>query len=745
MNTSTRLRRLGQRSHAQRAAGTASPQSGETLLEVLIALVIIGISSVALLGGLVTTITSSSDHRSLATLDTLLRNFAESAKSEIQQQSNPAFTTCASTYRLVSSPSPASGPASGTAAGAVGSQVTVFVTKFDAGTTVSVTVGGQAATVTSGGTVGNTSGATNSTVTFTVPALPAQPSGPYPIVVSDTGGATANAATGFTVVPWAGSLTPQDDGPTGTQVTVPITGFAANATLTVQVGGIGATTVPAVTKADASGSQNVTFDVPAGAGAGSNSVKIFDSSGDSATARTGFYVGAGSPSSTSNANGTSTSLNLYTLGIQSVSQWISSAQAFSSTCVPPNTSGIQLITVVATAPNKVGDTLSFVVTGSTPPTTLNALSPTSGPKGSSVTITGSGFTPSAMLTIKFGTATATITSGGAVTLAGLVNAVVTVPNSLTPGTSYTVSVTDGTNTANAPGQFTVTSQTIIINPTSGPWSSAAKITGTGFLPISPLTITFNGATVTPTSGGTSLVDGSVNAVITIPTVTSGPYTVTVTDPSGNTASATYTVTKSAPMSNVVTNSGGATATLGSSVVFTATVTGQGGITPTGTETWTVAGTAGVTTCSANTGFTAVTGNTNTATCTVVLSKVGTYIVSAAYSGDGNYSALTSATDTVSVLTKYTPAVAVSGSAVGTTLTFTATVTGPTGGATPTGTMAWTGVTCSTKTGPTGASNVATYTCVINGASTTTTYTATATYPGDANYNTKAGTSAGVKG
>jgi hypothetical protein len=77
---------------------------------------------------------------------------------------------------------------------------------------------------------------------------------------------------------------------------------------------------------------------------------------------------------------------------------------------------------------------------------------------------------------------------------------------------------------------------------------------------------------------------------------------------------------------------------------------------------------------------------------------------------------------------------------GGTLVFTATVTGPSGGATPTGTLTWAvtapgggAVPCSSTAGPTGASNVATYTCSISSA-VAGAYSATANYPGDSNYS-----------
>ena len=84
-----------------------------------------------------------------------------------------------------------------------------------------------------------------------------------------------------------------------------------------------------------------------------------------------------------------------------------------------------------------------------------------------------------------------------------------------------------------------------------------------------------------------------------------------------------------------------------------------------------------------------------------------------------------------------------GVSAGQTLIFTATVTGT--GITPTGTLTWTvtapggaTVPCSATTGPSGFSNVATYTCSIASA-VAGTYSATAAYPGDTTYSSTSGT------
>jgi type II secretory pathway pseudopilin PulG len=108
-------------------------ECGDTLIEILVALIIIGITVVALMGVMTTSITSSAEYRSLATVDTVLKNFADAFKTEIQLQTNPSvYTNCATSYQ-VASEYPTST--------VEGAGVTVFGTDFPPGP-VTVMVGG---------------------------------------------------------------------------------------------------------------------------------------------------------------------------------------------------------------------------------------------------------------------------------------------------------------------------------------------------------------------------------------------------------------------------------------------------------------------------------------------------------------------------------------------------------------------------------------------------------------------------
>ncbi len=171
----------------------ARDDRGDSLIEVLFAVVIIALAAGPLIGALLESIAASAEHRGLATADTLLKGFAETAVSEIQTSPLPGTGYQASTapsYRLLSNPSKMSGP--------VTTAVTVFVTGFPATSTFTVSVGGKTATVDAVSQYGSG----DARVTFTIPGTLAPSSAPFPITVSSAGGAAESLpGTGFQVIP----------------------------------------------------------------------------------------------------------------------------------------------------------------------------------------------------------------------------------------------------------------------------------------------------------------------------------------------------------------------------------------------------------------------------------------------------------------------------------------------------------------------------------------------------------------
>ena len=216
------------------------------------------------------------------------------------------------------------------------------------------------------------------------------------------------------------------------------------------------------------------------------------------------------------------------------------------------------------------------------------LSPTTGNVGTTVTVSGSGFGASKTITATYGGASVSL--GGTTTTDGtgsFSGATFTVPAS-TVG-AHTVTITDASSNG-ASASLTVSSK-ITLSPTSGNVGDTVTISGSGFAASSSIsTHTYDGVTVGLTPAApTSDTSGSFSATFTAPASVTGSHTVSVTDASANSASATLTV---APKITLVATSGGSNDTVtingtgfGASKAVTATFAGTsvtlGGSTTTG--------------------------------------------------------------------------------------------------------------------------------------------------------------------
>jgi type II secretory pathway pseudopilin PulG len=88
-------------------AGRWKADNGDTLIEVLIALLVLGMAGVALISAFTTVIGASSEHRTLSTEDVVLKDFAESVTYQLQlQQPTPLFLPCASLSGTATTSSP---------------------------------------------------------------------------------------------------------------------------------------------------------------------------------------------------------------------------------------------------------------------------------------------------------------------------------------------------------------------------------------------------------------------------------------------------------------------------------------------------------------------------------------------------------------------------------------------------------------------------------------------------------------
>ena len=74
-------------------------EAGDNLVEVLLAIVVLGLTSVALLAAFGTIISSSAEYRGLPTMDTVLRSASQQAISQVGQQPGALFASCESAAR----------------------------------------------------------------------------------------------------------------------------------------------------------------------------------------------------------------------------------------------------------------------------------------------------------------------------------------------------------------------------------------------------------------------------------------------------------------------------------------------------------------------------------------------------------------------------------------------------------------------------------------------------------------------
>ena len=197
---------------------------------------------------------------------------------------------------------------------------------------------------------------------------------------------------------------------------------------------------------------------------------------------------------------------------------------------------------------------SFDVTGSPPGPTITSFSPTSGPAGTSVVITGTNLTGATQ--VEFNTTAAT-----SFTVNSATQITAVVPTGATTGP---ISVTTPGGTAASPSNFTVpsTAPTIVsFVPISGPVGTTVIITGTNLTGATGVTFRRTAATSFTVNSATQ-----ITAVVPVG-ATSG--TISVTTPEGTAVSASsFTVT--AAGSPTITSFSPASGPVGTTVVITGT-------------------------------------------------------------------------------------------------------------------------------------------------------------------------------
>jgi hypothetical protein len=335
-----------------------------------------------------------------------------------------------------------------------------------------------------------------------------------PISVTGPGG-TATSSTNFVVIlpPTISSFSPTS-GPVGTSVTITGTNFAG--TTSVSFNSVAATfTVNSNTQ--------ITATVPAGATTGP--VTVTNPAG-TATSGTNFVVilpptiVSFSPASgligtsviITGTNFTGTT-DVRFNGIAAAFTVNSNTQITATVPVGATTGPITVTNPAGTATSGT----NFVVIL---PPTIVSFSPTSGPVGTSVTITGTNFTGTTDVRFNGVSATFTVVTSTQITA--------TVPAGATTG-PITVTTPDGTATSGTNFVVILPPTIVSFSPTSGPVGTSVTITGTNFTGTTD--VRFNGVSATFT------VVTSTQITATVPAgATTGP--ITVTNPAGTATSGT---------------------------------------------------------------------------------------------------------------------------------------------------------------------------------------------------------------
>ncbi len=170
------------------------------------------------------------------------------------------------------------------------------------------------------------------------------------------------------------------------------------------------------------------------------------------------------------------------------------------------------------------------------------LTPSTGPPGTAVSVSGGGFGKVVTISLSFdGT---TLTSPAPVTnSSGSFGPVsIKVPAAVIAG-SHTISAKGGTPVLTAQAVFTVT-PAIVLSPAAGPPGSAVKVSGTGFGKAEKISLSFDGTTLTSPAPVTNSSGSFGPTSITVPAaVTAGSHTISALGgTTGLLAHAAFTVT-----------------------------------------------------------------------------------------------------------------------------------------------------------------------------------------------------------
>lgn len=444
--------------------------------------------------------------------------------------------------------------------GPVGTSVTVAGTGFSgAGVTADVTLTDLTGTkVLAPGVLVDSTG--SFTATGTVPSFSA---GDKTVSAADGAGNTAAITDTFKVTPTL-TLTP-GTGLAGSLVTVSGSGWKAG-TVALTFAGQVWVNVTAAADGTITPASGASKQVPIAASAGTKSVVGTDGDGNSGTTSFTVVARALTLTPTSGPMGTNvllTGTNMTKGGTIAAGALTFGGAAwntypgvspypinidtggtiFPTTLTVPTGATLGANTVLATDSGALIAQGIFTVTK---PTT--AITPITGPKGTTVTVTGSGWLAASAVTIDFKVFGSATVLGTLTTIpdgTGNIAASMAIPATAAIGANV-FSAYDAKGNSAVDATFTVPGATISVTPAEGPATTSVTVSGTGFNPYFPIKITMGIAPnayefqTRPLSDAT----GAFSATVTIPGLAPGSQVISASDGT-NTATA-YFVIKTAP-------------------------------------------------------------------------------------------------------------------------------------------------------------------------------------------------------
>lgn len=236
--------------------------------------------------------------------------------------------------------------------------------------------------------------------------------------------------------------------------------------------------------------------------------------------------------------GASTTVTLYIDSASIASTSTGSPGTFSvSFNIPASITGNHTITATDTMGNT--DAATYTVSPQV------SISPSAPSIGTTVTVTGSGFAASSIIsfyidgTVVSSNAASTNSAGSFASTGFVIPAI--------SGGSHTFQARDSTSSASV--SFSITASTVL-SPTSGTAGATVQITGKGFTPNRTITLRFDGIIVsTSPSLPSTDVNGNFTITFLVPTTFGGAHQVTITDGTYS-ATATYTLQATANLSTV---------------------------------------------------------------------------------------------------------------------------------------------------------------------------------------------------